>query len=528
MQGITVAAHRAFARPVSGLVTTARLNVIILTFLFVAALGVRMYHVNDPPLNFQATREYRSLIIARADYYDHNDAIPTWQKQVADFSRQKQGVLEPPIFEKIVSYGYLLAGGEAFWIPKLLSSIFWIAGAYFLYLIALRITDAPAAIFSVAFYLFLPFSIIASRSFQPDPLMIMLLLLSVLLILRYYEHPTRSALLIAASAAAFAFLVKPVCLFVILGAFVSMGIAQKGLRRAIISPTTVIFVAVMALPTLGAYLYGIATGRFLLGEAEKTLVPRLLVTSFFWQNLFKNIGAVVGFGAFTLALVGVLLFREGLPKALIIGLWAGYGIFCVAVDYNVATHDYYQLQLIPIVALSLGPLAAIVIQHLRPIYTQWLWRLALSAIVLLALLLSGAVVRPRLVSPGSQRLVDAEAQIGARVGHSTDTVFLASDYGVSLEYHGLMSGYPWPLASDLEWERLTGTPSPNADARFNAWFAQRSPQYFIVLDMQEFDQQPDLQAFLTEHYPVLAQTDDYLIFDLRHPNAFQTMGRRWS
>jgi hypothetical protein len=528
MQGITVAAHRAFARPVSGLVTTARLNVIVLMFLFVAALGVRMYHVNDPPLNFQATREYRSLIIARADYYDHNDAIPTWQKQVADFSRQKQGVLEPPIFEKIVSYGYLLAGGEAFWIPKLLSSIFWIAGAYFLYLIALRITDAPAAIFSVAFYLFLPFSIIASRSFQPDPLMIMLLLLSVLLILRYYEHPTRSALLIAASAAAFAFLVKPVCLFVILGAFVSMGIAQKGLRRAIISPTTVIFVAVMALPTLGAYLYGIATGRFLLGEAEKTLVPRLLVTSFFWQNLFKNIGAVVGFGAFTLALVGVLLFREGLPKALIIGLWAGYGIFCVAVDYNVATHDYYQLQLIPIVALSLGPLAAIVIQHLRPIYTQWLWRLALSAIVLLALLLSVAVVRPRLVSPGSQRLVDAEAQIGARVGHSTDTVFLASDYGVSLEYHGLMSGYPWPLASDLEWERLTGTPSPNADARFNAWFAQRSPQYFIVLDMQEFDQQPDLQAFLTEHYPVLAQTDDYLIFDLRHPNAFQTMGRRWS
>jgi hypothetical protein len=290
----------------------------------------------------------------------------------------------------------------------------------------------------------------------------------------------------------------------------------------------VIFVAVMALPTLGAYLYGIATGRFLLGEAEKTLVPRLLVTSFFWQNLFKNIGAVVGFGAFTLALVGVLLFREGLPRALIIGLWVGYGIFCVAVDYNVATHDYYQLQLIPIVALSLGPLAAIIMQRLSSVCTQWRWRLAISAIVFLAVLLSAAAARPRLVSPGSQRLVNAEEQIGKQVDHNTDTVFLASDYGVSLEYHGLMSGYPWPLESDLEWERLTGSPSPNANARFNTWFASRSPQYFIILDMQEFDQQPDLKAFLSERFPVRAQTDDYLIFDLRHPKALQNGGRKWS
>ena len=528
MQGIPVAAHRAFARPVLGLVTAARLNVIVLTFLFVAALGVRMYHVNDPPLNFQATREYRSLIIARADYYDHTNTIPAWQKQVADFSRHKQGVLEPPIFEKIVSYGYLLVGGEAYWIPKLLSSIFWLAGACFLYLIALRITDGPAAIFSVAFYLFLPFSIIASRSFQPDPLMIMLLLLSILLMLRYYEHPTISALLIAAGTAASAFLVKPVSLFVIISAFVAMGIAQKGIRRTIFGQASLIFGAVVALPTLGAYVYGIVTGRFLLGEAEKTVVPRLLVSTFFWQHLLDNIGAVVGFGAFTLALIGVLLVREGLPRALIIGLWVGYGIFCVAVDYNVAAHDYYQMQLIPIVALSLGPVAAIVIEHLRPISTQRFWQLALSAIVLLGLLLSVAVARPRLVSPGSQRLVSAEEQIGARVDHSTDTVFLASDYGVSLEYHGLMSGYPWPLASDLEWERLTDSVSPHAQARFDTWFAQRSPQYFIILDMQEFNQQPDLQAFLTEHYPMLAQTDDYLIFDMRHPKAFQAVGRQWS
>ena len=91
---------------------------------------------------------------------------------------------------------------------------------------------------------------------------------------------------------------------------------------------------------------------------------------------------------------------------------------------------------------------------------------------------------------------------------------LASDYGLSLEYHGLLAAQPWPLLSDLEWERLAGLPSPDAKSRFATWFAHESPDYFVVQNLEEFDAQPDLKAFLGQNFRILAQTDRYLIFYL--------------
>src|SRR4029453_3752567 len=101
----------------------------------------------------------------------------------------------------------------------------WLAGGAFLYLIGKRIADADAALFSVAYYLFLPFAVVASRSFQPDPLMVMALLASVFAILRYYDAPSNSRRGIGGLFSAFAFVVKPGSVFAIVGAFVALAIS---------------------------------------------------------------------------------------------------------------------------------------------------------------------------------------------------------------------------------------------------------------------------------------------------------------
>jgi len=121
----------------------------------------------------------------------------------------KTGHLGAPILEFLVSIGYRILGAERLWLPRLLSSLFWLVGGGFLYLIGKRITDADAALFATAFYLFLPFAVVASRSFQPDPLMVTLLLASVFAILRYDEAPSRSRLAMAAVVSSLAFVVKP-------------------------------------------------------------------------------------------------------------------------------------------------------------------------------------------------------------------------------------------------------------------------------------------------------------------------------
>ena len=489
-------------------------RLLIIGFLFITALGIRLYHIDEPPLNFHATRQYRSLLIARGYYFDSSTSIPEWEKQVARFSQQKQGILEPPIMEFLVSIGYRILGGEQLWLPHVLSSIFWLMGGCFLYLIGKKIADADAALFGTAFYLFLPFAVVASRSFQPDPLMVMLMLASVWAILRYDDAPSPSRLALAAVFSSLAFVVKPGSVFVIVAAFLAVAISRHGIRRAVRSRALLVFLAITLSPTFLIYLFGVSSGTFLVNEAQKTLLPQLWISPFFWRGWLANIGSTIGFIPFIGALLGVLMFRQGMPRALMVGLWIGYMVFGLVLNYNLATHDYYQLQLVPIVGLSLGPIVALVMNHLNQIHHQLPWRIAAWGILCVALLLTLADARSRLTNPDAERKVQIEQEIGAQVKHSTKTIFLSGDYGVPLEYHGLMSGSPWPLASDLEWEQLAGKPALGAEERFNAWFSQDSPEFFIVEDLQEFGQQPDLKRFLSR-FSIVSENDDYLIFDLK-------------
>jgi hypothetical protein len=489
-------------------------RLLILSSLFVMAITIRLYHVNEPPMNFHAVRQYRSLLIARGYYYQSIDGIPEWQKQVAKISMQRRGMWEPHIMESLVSLVYRIVGGEHYWIPRVLSSVFWLIGAGFLFAIAKKICDADAAVFSTAFYLFLPFGIIASRSFQPDPLMVMGLLTSVFTILRYYEKPLGVRLLTAAIVSALAILIKSVSLFTIWGAFVSIGIHTLGLRKWALNVRTLTFAAISLLPALGFYSYGMFISTSLLSVAQGDILPHLLIAPAFWKGWLLQIGTVVGYPAFITALFGILMFRDGLPRVLLMGLWGGYLVFGMVFTYTVHTHDYWNLQIIPIVALSIGPVASLVIHHLLDTYRGWHWRAVIGGIGLLALALSIGIAGSRLANPGFEHKVRAAQEVGEQVGHSTDIIHLSGDYGLPLEYHGMLSGKPWPLISDLEWERLAGVPVLDAEERFSTRLSKYRPEYFIVEDLREFEQQPDLRRFLSR-FPMVSDPNGYLIFHLK-------------
>ncbi len=63
--------------------TPTTLRLLIIVFLFVTALGIRLYKITDPPLDFHAMRQYHSLIITRGFYFENLTTIPKWRKQLA-------------------------------------------------------------------------------------------------------------------------------------------------------------------------------------------------------------------------------------------------------------------------------------------------------------------------------------------------------------------------------------------------------------------------------------------------------------
>lgn len=490
---------------------------LVLALMLVAALGIRMYRLDEPPLNFHATRQYRSLLIARGYYYEGLESVPAWKRHVAHVTRERQGVLEPPVIERLVAAAYRLAGGERFWIPRMLSSLLWLGGGVALWLIALRMGGSGGALLAAGVYLFLPFAVVASRSFQPDPLMVFLVLTATWLLLRHAERATPLRLGLAAAVAAAAVLVKPVAAFPVLTAFALLEIGRGGVR-ALVRPGAVAFLVASLAPALVFYGQGMAGSGTLREQARSSWLPALVLDPFFWQGWRLNVEDVIGLPLLVGALVGVLVCRWGPASQLLLGLWAGYALFCLAFSYHIATHDYYHLLLVPIVALSLAPLAGLVERGLRRADGSMapVRRLGLAAVVALALLGGALETRTRMVArSGLEDQPRVAAEIGERVGHSTNTVYLSSDYGLSLEYHGFLAGRPWPLSSDLEWERLAGEANVDAATRFEREYAPRAPEYFIVADQRELERQPDLKAFLAKHFAPLASTDRYQVFDLR-------------
>lgn len=499
------------------------LRLLIIGFLFVMAFGIRAYRINEPPLDFSPARQYRSAIITRGYYFETAKSIPEWKRHVARINKQKEGIIEPPIMERIAFFTYCVAGGEYLWIPRVLSSIFWLIGGAFLYLIAKKLVSTDAAVFSTAFYLFLPFGIEASRSFQPDPLMVMMLLFAIFTILRYYDQPSTLGWMIATTVSTSAILIKPVCLFLIFAAFVSIAIYKQGIRRTVISPKFLLFIVISLLPTILFYSYGIFTAGILRLQARRSFLPYLLLYPFFWKGWFSLIGKVVGHTALIGALLGVLMFRKGLPRALMIGLWSGYFIFGLVFTYHIHTHDYYQLQFIPIIALSLGPIGALVMSHLRQICKRWYGYTALFlGIIFLVTPINMHILMRDFSCQKFERRVRIAQEIGKDVNHSTKTIFLSEAFGNVLVYYGELSGKKWPRRSGHRAAKLFwGLPQMSVEERFNILSLNYSPEYFIVTDLREFEVQEDLKNFLTREFSIAVQNNNYLIFDLRKDTGGQ-------
>ena len=535
------------------------LRLIVIGFLFIAALVIRLHNITAPPLDFAPGRQYFSANFARAYYFETSESIPEWRKQVSRATVQKQLSLEPRIMEHAAVLGYRIVGGEHLWVPRLLSSIFWVIGGAFLYLIAKKIVSIDAAIFSTAFYLFLPFGISASRSFQPDSLMVMMLLFSLFLILRYYEQTSISRLLIAANVSALAMFIIPLCLFLIFGAFISLAVYRRvmnrtglyqGIWKSVLSKDFLIFTVVSLCPTIIYYGYGtfIARGD-LYHHLQGTFFPQLLLELSFWKKWLIMIGRAIGYTALIGAIIGFFMFRQGYSKALLAGLYIGYFIYGIFATFHIKTHDYYQLQFIPVVALSLGPIGALAINQLRK---RW-YVIALAAVFLTAVIGAGFYTRHihlkdiyinyksqlKVLGPiigvnpqfkdflfnDFKREVRIAKEIGEIVGHSTRTIYLDSHNGVHLQFHGELYGSNFPKGCPEDPRERGHIPKTEElfsanyfvvrDVKHRGKYIKYIPQYFIVTDFKMFDEKTVLKDFLIKNFPILVQNNDYLIFDLR-------------
>ena len=508
-------------------------TVLPVALLLVAGMAVRLEHVDAPLVD--SARQYHSAVLTRGYYYAHLSSAPAWKRHLASVNRRQELIIEPPALEFASSLVFRALGGEHLWVPRLLSSLFWVTGGLFLFLIARRLASFEGALLSLAVYLFLPYAVIESRSFQPDPLMVMAFLAALLLVLRYFERPGGSRLLAAGVAAGVAVLVKPgIVLLPLAGAFLGLYVARR--REGTPPPGRQLlgFFALAIVPSAAYYLYGTAISGFLNGQLQQKLIPSLLVKPSFWKGLggrltdalsYPDGGRLVHAVGVVVLAAAVLAFsriKDTRTRALLAGLWVGYGAFVLAFDYHASTHTYYHLPAIPIVALTLSGLLE------RPARMPRRTWVVPGVALLTAVLLAWSVQARSSYEHDFRPRVSVYQAIGALTHHSARLLFLDENYGGSLRYFGWVGGMWWPRESDLRGERLAGIGTVPAASRFTGrapryWRDQLqfrgAPDFFVVLDRAELADQRALRGLLRTGYRVLADSRAYLVFERRRSVA---------
>ena len=491
---------------------------LLIALLFILALGIRVYRINDPPLEFNSSRQYQCALLTRYYYYMGDSSASDWQKQMAQ--AQKPPNYEPPIMEKVTSLFYRMNGGESLWFPRLLSVAFWLAAGVGIYLLSKKLWSETAAVFSFALFLFLPFGIFASRAFLPDPFMVMLMVFTYLALVVYIEKPTLLRLVVAGLLAAAAIFVKVHSVFLVLFVFGALMLSRKKGRQVLFHPHLWIFLFIALAPGAFYYSYGLFITKSLQAQASWSFMPSLFLNLTFYKGWLQNLALVTGFILLFITILALpLTFSKKIPRALLLGLWLGYFLFSFVFNYHTSTHHYYHLQVIPLVALSVGYVGTLVFSRLNDSRIPWKLRALVLAILLMAFALDGVkqvVSRRHWLEKNMdfQGVVEVAKEIGVHVDHSMKCVFLDPEYGSTLKYHGWLAGWIWYNSWDIyARRRFRGMTESNAEELYINKYAIHQPEFFIVTDLKEFDRQNDLKEFLMNSFPIVASTTRYLIFD---------------
>ncbi len=485
-----------------------------LLVLFILGFAIRLYDLTDLPLEFHSTRQLLSALKARGMYYQalSETEVPAGHRSFAIQQWKFRASVEPEFFERVVAFTYQFTG-EQVWIARIYSSLFWMIGAVFLFLLARDLSSTDGAIAATAFYLLSPYAIIASRSFQPDPLMVMLIIIFLWAVYKWAQQPVSYIwVIIAGLFGGFAIFIKLVAAFFVIGGGLGALLAslgQRSLREALKQPQIYVMSVLGILPGAAYVVYGVFIAGYLGRQFGGRFIPSLFLSPSYYLGWIAMLNLVIGGATLTMALLG-LFFLEKEKLRFILSLWAGYALFGIYFNYHISTHDYYSLPLIPIVALSLAQLADWFFAQLAKLTTTRMTRLAAYCLLLFGISMSLWNTRAQMKSVDYRPNVAMWTEISEKVGDTT-LAALTQDYGSRLAYWGWRSAANWPQEGDIIYRKDRGG---NFD--FEKIFKEITDgkDFFLVTDIDQLKRQPLLQEKLSQ-LPVVFSGEGYIVYDLR-------------
>ena len=481
--------------------------------LFVFGLGfaVRMVGLTQPPLDFHATRQLHSAEIARGMYYQDLPSAPAWQRDFAVTGQLRRGVIEPQVMESLAAWSFGLLGGEELWVPRVLSSAFWVVGALFVYLTIRRWAGRVGGVAGAGFMLFAWYPVQASRAFMPDPLMVCLMAGTLWAGVGWASARRSDAhawgwAVATGLLAGSAVFVKPMAIYM-LGLFLAL-LVLGALGWRVVRSAQVWLMACLALAPLTAYVVSAhLAGHDPLGLGSR-FFPELWGQPEFYLDWATMVDTVLGSGWLAAGVIGLLVIPLRPALLGVVGWWLGYVALGFTVSHHMSTHDYYSLPLTPVVALGIGALMGVAWRALPRSGRVLRALTALTVMVAILVAAAGAAVRLS-ADNGYGPQVTRWRLLGTLFAPTDQIVGLNHYYGHLFTYYGWRSYTWWPTTFDRALMPETND--------FPSYWVTRTAgmDYFLLTDFGQWDAQPDVREHVLQHCTVVSRTNWYVIFDLR-------------
>ncbi len=441
----------------------------LLSIILLLGFGVRLYKIGNPVADWHSWRQADTAAVSR-NYINSgiNFLYPTFD-DVSSIQSGKDNptgirMVEFPIYNALHTVLYKVFGRFTIEVwGRLTTSLITILTAIFMYLLGKKHYSSKVGLLSAFFFLFLPFNIYFSRVILPDPLGVLFMVSGL-----YFFGVNN---FVSGILFGFAFLQKPFF------AVYLLPLLPEFLKKANIKKT-ILFGLLAFIPFV--------VWRFWTGKHPEGIPfyewafngDRIRFHPAYFRWLFGERIGILILGTWGLVPFAFGLIRKLKDKFSLLFVLSALSYLVIVATANVR-HDYYQILIIPPIAMTLA------------LGTSWLWKkskiiLALSLITMF--LISWDRIKPfyqinhpELITVG--KIVDETLPEDAKIviPYNGDTAFL---------YQTNRKG--WPAVDD------------SIDN-----IIKRGADYYVSIDLGS----PDSVNF-AKRFETVAKTNQYLILDL--------------
>ncbi len=491
-----------------------RSKLFITILIFLAAFGLRLVDFDDPPLDFHPARQMHSAQLARGFYLDSGgyleDQSPEYNT-LAKILGRLEAWIEPPIYEKLTSGLYHLFGAVDLRIPRAVSILFWLIGGAGLALLTDGLLGTSGMFGAIGWYLFFPYGVIASRSFQPDIIMVCLLIWTMYFLKRWIEVPDSfGRMLCLGFSGGLCILIKQVAAFP-LGLAIAAGlISSCGIGKTLKNVRVWLCAFLCLVPMLVYNYWGYFVKGFLVQQYQGRFFLSELLSPAFYVRWMRMIDDVFSIPLFFAAVFGLFLLRDKNSRSAWIAYLIGYILYGLSLPHHIGTHNYYQLLIFPAAAVGLGSLTKCTARGIMKASRKQ------SPLIPAVAILCGAVLCCWWAADSvmtmhrhdyrawPERWISWMGELEP-YENRISTIGIMDDYGGGMSYWGLHNPAIWDTSVETM-DDFDGLVKLNTTFWNYKWL--------VVTDLDKFYEQPRLQRYLNDTASVSRQETDYIIFDL--------------